>query len=217
MEEEATHTTFPPPPPFWRDFTPDRLERISQLRHESSPIRLDDIPQDLVNLQPPPEPADGQWRCFGSLYTLKDELPGLEAQDIQRLIPADDGDRPLVLKRLAKSLLLNFLELVGVLGSNPAEADDKIKDITALLMNVEHAINEYRPHQTREQLIELMQDHLDRTRAETAALRAATDRARRVLEGLGSIEVPAVDEAVVEVVERERGVWAAMDMVGSWA
>ncbi|EJT75085.1 hypothetical protein GGTG_08923 [Gaeumannomyces tritici R3-111a-1] len=212
MDEEATHTTFPPPPPFWRDFTPDRLERIAQLRDRAQSSRVD-VPPDLVNLQPPLEPADGQWRCFGSLYTLKDELPGLEAQDIQRLIPDGDADRPLVLKRLAKSLLLNFLELVGVLAANPAEADDKIKDITALLMNVEHAINEYRPHQTREQLIELMQDHLDRTRAETAALRAATDRARRVLEGLGSIEIVATEEGGPEVVERERGVWEAMDMV----
>lgn len=60
-----------------------------------------------------------------------------------------------------------------------------------------------------------MQEHLDRTRAETAAVREAVERTRRVIEGLGSIEVPAkVEEGAVERGEgvgREVEVWRAAD------
>lgn len=40
-----------------------------------------------------------------------------------------------------------------------------------------------------------MQEHLDRTRAETAAIREAVDRTKRVIEGLGSIEMSARPES----------------------
>jgi mediator of RNA polymerase II transcription subunit 7 len=72
----------------------------------------------------------------------------------------------------------------------------------------------------------MMQSHLDHTRAETAAIRAEIDKAKQVLEGLGSIEVPSapsVPEPVMsegelqqEVAESERvtrghEVWLSAD------
>ena len=67
-------TTFPDPPPFWRDFTPDKVDRMDSLRRryadqtglEISTIgRVSNVPEDLVNLQPPAEPVDGTWRLYG--------------------------------------------------------------------------------------------------------------------------------------------------------
>lgn len=103
-----------------------------------------------------------------------------------------NGDRALNLKRLAKSVLLNFLELVGAASVNPDGILEKAADIQNILINMHHGINEYRPHQARESLIQTMQARLDQIRAETAAVNAVTDKAKRVLEGLGSIEVPIV-------------------------
>lgn len=104
-------------------------------------------------------------------------------------------ERALNLKRLAKSVLLNFLELIGAASINPEGILDKAGDIQTILFNMHHGINEYRPHQARESLIQTMQTRLDQIRAETAAVNAVTDKAKRVLEGLGSIEVPAPSKA----------------------
>ncbi|KAI1101767.1 MED7-domain-containing protein [Jackrogersella minutella] len=209
MEEEQPQqvsSTWPPPPPFWRDFTPENVARINELRkqqaeiegvEDSSKIRLQDPPRELRNLQPPLEPADGVWRVFGDTYRLNDELPRLEESNIRRLFPNPeerdrDGkhfDRALILKRLAKSLLLNFLELVGLLAMNPDATEEKTNDIRDMFINFHHLINEYRPHQARESLISMMQAQLDRTRAETNAIRDAKDKAERIMEGLGSLKI----------------------------
>ncbi|KAI0378952.1 MED7-domain-containing protein [Hypomontagnella monticulosa] len=209
MEEEKAQvsaSTWPPPPPFWRDFTTESLTRIDELRKEqaeregiedASKIRLQGLPRELRNLQPPLEPEDGTWRVFGDTYKLKDELPRLEDMGIRRLFPNPeerdrDGkhfDRALILKRLAKSLLLNFLELMGLMAINPEAAEEKTQDIRDLFINFHHLINEYRPHQARESLISMMQAQLDRTRAETNAIRDAKDKAERIMEGLGSLKV----------------------------
>lgn len=97
----------------------------------------------------------------------------------------------------------------------PPKAEQKLSDLRTLLINFHHTLNEYRPHQARESTIALMQDHLDRTRAETAAIREAVERTRRVIEGLGSIEVPPVAEAKEAEEEggegREVQVWRAAD------
>lgn len=57
---------------------------------------------------------------------MDDKLPSLEDVNIKRLAPAHneerDGkhlDRAFELKRMAKSLLLNFLELLGIMSIDP--------------------------------------------------------------------------------------------------
>ncbi|KAI0534440.1 mediator complex, subunit Med7 [Xylaria digitata] len=209
MDEEPQQvaSTWPPPPPFWKEFTPDNVARIEDLRKEAAEssgirdslnVRLGvGLPRELRYLQPPPEPDNGEWRVFGDRYALKDELPQLDDGEIRRLFPDPDErdqdgkhfDRATILKRLAKSLLLNFLELTGLLATSPEAAEGKITDLRDLFINFHHLINEYRPHQARESLITMMQSQLDRTRAETNAIRDAKDKAERVLEGLSSLTI----------------------------
>lgn len=68
----------------------------------------------------------------------------------------------------------------------------------------------------------MMQDHLDRTRTETAAIRTQVDKARKVLEGLGSLDLSLIqgdgvvgggDGGVVVrgEEEREAAAWAVAD------
>lgn len=66
----------------------------------------------------------------------------------------------------------------------------------------------------------MMQEHLDRTRTETMAIRTQVDKARRVLDGLGSLSIPEVPKALGDVddgdweaaaLERESDAWAVTD------
>ncbi|KAM0279729.1 hypothetical protein ACHAQH_004420 [Verticillium albo-atrum] len=223
--QKAHSSAFPNPPLFWKDFTPENIARMEELRTARAeetrialkqlPVRTPGIPDSLINLQPPAEPSTGTWRVLGGQYSLGDKLPSLEEVSIKRLAAAHnderDGkhlDRAFELKRMAKSLLLNFLELVGVMSITPEDSATKVDDLRTLLMNFHHVLNEYRPHQARESGIALMQSHLDRTRAETAAIRAQVDSAKRVLEGLGSLEIPpaaATPGSTTEEAGQDRG------------
>ncbi|KAK3940456.1 mediator of RNA polymerase II transcription subunit 7, partial [Diplogelasinospora grovesii] len=206
MEEHDTSKVtalYPDPPPFWKFFTADNIARFDDLKQEYADQHgvdvaqityVPDLPEELTYLQPPPEPAEAKWKLFSEQQT--EELQSLETAGITRLGPLTevdaDGkhiDRAFELKKIAKSLLLNYLELMGVMSLNPQHGAEKLANLKTLFLNFHHILNEYRPHQAREQLIEMMQEQLDSKRAETAAIRAVVDKAKRALDGLGSMEV----------------------------
>lgn len=54
---------------------------------------------------------------------------------------------------------------------------------------VYEVINGYRPHQARETLILMMEEQVEKVRAETKAVRESVARAREFIEGLGKEEV----------------------------
>ncbi|PMD65740.1 MED7-domain-containing protein [Hyaloscypha bicolor E] len=239
QQQNVLAAAFPTPPPFWQSFTPENLSSISSLRaaepQSSSskvepdpatelPIRLLDLPAELRCLQPPEPPVEGLYRCFGDLYNMNDPLPSLEEQGIEQLYTppltptSNNGgkhtDRALILKRIAKSLLLNFLELVGIMSVNPEQYQEKIQDLRTLFINFHHLLNEYRPHQARESLIQMMQTQLERSRAETQGIREMKMKVEGILEGLSHAKLAEEkenEESGNEVVEDRRDVWEALE------
>jgi mediator of RNA polymerase II transcription subunit 7 len=94
-------------------------------------------------------------------------------------------------------------------------------DLRTLFINFHHLLNEYRPHQARESLILMMQDQLDRSKAETEAMLKMKAEVEEILEGLGSLGIGEkhgnenngmVDgEGKAEVVEDGRDTWEELE------
>ncbi|KAI9702803.1 MAG: Mediator of RNA polymerase II transcription subunit 7 [Candelina mexicana] len=214
QQGNAVSAAYPAPPPFYRHFTPQNLSRLKEAQR-SQPLdsntltQQDDaprtnLPPELRFLIPPEPPSAGLYRNFGDTYNVIDVLPSLKDQGIEQLYPsppssptitAADGtkiiqnfDRAFYLKKMARSLLLNFLELVGTLAVAPEQYGRKIEDLRALFVNAHHLLNEYRPHQARETLIMMMEDQLERSRAETDGIWKMKEKVEGVLTGLGGGE-----------------------------
>lgn len=164
-------------------------------------------------------------------------LPSLKEQGIEQLYPSppatDAGKEepsapPLnhayYLLKISKSLLLNFLEFVGILSVAPEQFEPKLEDLRNLFINAHHLLNLYRPHQARESLILMMEEQLDRTREEIREMDRLKDRIEQLLEQLkidgadafaasqvATEEKPKPVELDDKTVEEARQLWALVN------
>jgi mediator of RNA polymerase II transcription subunit 7 len=74
------------------------------------------------------------------------------------------------LKRINRSLVYNFLELINILLYHPEQYPVKIDHFRLLLNNMYALINEYRPLQARETLKLMLKDQIERKKKATEDL-----------------------------------------------
>lgn len=199
---------YPPPPPYIKFFTKENLEKLPEYKKNRKSAAGDEelIESPLDFLVPPPMPQD-QYRAFGSIWQVKDRLPDLEASGLTQLYKKPDADtstdyqyKMQQLRRLLKSLLLNYLELVGVLSVNPELYPAKVEHIGTILVNIHHLLNEYRPHQSRESLIMLLEGQVEYKKKEIQQIEQVCQEVR---EKLGKIQLSNVESG--EEAEGESG------------
>ncbi|XP_045881915.1 mediator of RNA polymerase II transcription subunit 7-like [Meles meles] len=102
----------------------------------------------------PPPPIKDTYMTFGSQFQCDDLIicPS-ESQGIEWLHPMQ-FDHKKKLRKLNMSILINFLDLLGILIRSPGsiKREKKPEDLKLLFVHVPHLINEYQPHQARETL-----------------------------------------------------------------
>ncbi|KAF3936928.1 hypothetical protein ABW19_dt0207276 [Dactylella cylindrospora] len=198
-QQRNTASAFPAPPQFYKNFTAENQAKLKELRGASSQNSEDltqedasnALPPELLCLIPPKAPTEGQYRSFGDTWNIPDRLPTLKELNIPQLFPepSDESyniDRAQELRRLCKSLLLNYLELVGIMGVTPGEFEEKVYHLRIHMINIHQLINEYRPHQARETLISMMEEQLERSKQETEENRKACRKVRELMASLDS-------------------------------
>ncbi|MCJ1411414.1 Mediator of RNA polymerase II transcription subunit 7 [Ptychographa xylographoides] len=196
QQNSSISAVFPPPPPFYKQFTEVNIARHAELQpnlitdfrseedSKERPHATIDLPSELRYLQPPLAPRNGQYRSFGEDRSLSPPLPPLPPE-IEQLYQSPPT--PQILIQLTRSILLNFLEYVHILATNPAHTEygPKWDDLRDLFRNAHQAVNEYRPHQAREALIMMMEAQVERGKRERDGIRELREKVEVMLAGLG--------------------------------
>ncbi|KAL1610106.1 Mediator of RNA polymerase II transcription subunit 7 [Paraconiothyrium brasiliense] len=206
------------------------------------------LPTELRYLVPPAPPSPTtEYSVFGKKTTINalDDYPEvmqairtrLQTHPItgdvvldwtyEQLYPSSSNwsslDRQAYLFRFLRSIIISYIELLGIVAQDPKSSakDEKLKDILTLALNMHALVNEYRPHQARETLIREMERQVERKRAEIEGVEKMKERVQEVLEGLekGTVESKSEGEIVDEASDeerrkgRQREMWGVMNEV----
>ncbi|KAJ5133117.1 hypothetical protein N7526_004482 [Penicillium atrosanguineum] len=239
-QQPAVPTAFAPPPPLWKHFTRENLDELEKIKNEASKGedgRINRNKQwsssELRALDVPPRAAlpGAAGDSHRAILCLR---RATKQQGIEQLYPEPETDTshdpskpsPLnhayYLLKISKSLLLNFLEFVGVLSVSPEQFESKVEDMRNLFINAHHLLNLYRPHQARESLIMMMEEQLHRTKDEIEQMDKVKADIESVLDQLeaegrqvGSVEqldhASDSKEAARRTIEDRRLVWDLLD------
>lgn len=254
MEQGAqASAAYPRPPPFYQHFTPHNLAQLETIRKDkfedddrdgvdAPRLKPEDVPPELRCLVPPEPPTSGIYTSFGerrnvrpatrslcgtllTFLQINEALPSLP-QGIEQLFPdgIQQAERPAQLLRIAKSLLLNFLELVGALSLDPEYAQPKVDDLRTLFFNAHQLMNEYRPHQARETLIMMMEEQLQKKKDEIQGVAKMKEKVDALLASMGEAAAdveaaPAGDETAKDADyetqsrEEQRRIWNTLETI----
>ncbi|ETI28061.1 hypothetical protein G647_00510 [Cladophialophora carrionii CBS 160.54] len=195
--QQIPEAAYPAPPPFWRHFTLANEEELRKLE-ESSPgdQTPQKLPLHLAYLRPPPPPpATAEfYTTFGQKQVIDPTKPSSLPTD-QLLFDPDDPNlnHAVLLSKLTKSLLLNFLELTSILSLDPTKHEEKMADIRQLVLNIHVVINIYRPHQARESVKEMLIGILEDGQREIDECDRLKERIEEFLSDVGQTETPRRD------------------------
>ncbi|KAJ9607175.1 Mediator of RNA polymerase II transcription subunit 7 [Cladophialophora chaetospira] len=197
--QQIPEAAYPAPPPFWRHFTlanEEELKQIEASSNDEQPTRK--LPLHLAYLRPPPPPSEATefYTTFGQKQIIDPTKPSSLPTD-QLLFSPDEPslNHAVLLSKLTKSLLLNFLELTSVLSLDPAEHEEKMADIRQLLINIHVVINLYRPHQARESVKEMLEGILEDGQREIDECNRLKERVEEFLVGVGKAEGSNVQDS----------------------
>ncbi|VDP61260.1 unnamed protein product [Schistosoma mattheei] len=108
--------------------------------------------------RPPTPPGSTAYRMFGNFYNSEDAiLRSLESQGVRRVYP-QTYNRKRELRKINFSILANYLDLLDIITRDPSSCKraEKLDHLAILFINMHHLVNEYRQHQARDLLREIL-------------------------------------------------------------
>ncbi|KER29085.1 MED7 protein [Opisthorchis viverrini] len=115
-------------------------------------------PSSESPVRPPTPPGTNVYRMFGNLYNLDDAiLRSLESQGVRRVYP-QTYNRKRELRKINFSILANYLDLLDIITRDPSSTKrtERLDNLAVLFINMHHLVNEYRQHQARDLLREIL-------------------------------------------------------------
>ncbi|KAF0690288.1 Aste57867_18314 [Aphanomyces stellatus] len=129
---------------------------------------------------PPPPPLKPTYHSFGTPYSTEDSVPDLLPDD--KKLYASTHNIKDEMKKVNRSLMYSFLELIDVLILNPTKFNAKLDDIELLFLNMHNLINAYRPHQARETLIDLLKQQVQERKDAAQDIRRVVDESKQAVQ-----------------------------------
>ena len=139
-------STFPPPPPFYH------LYKSAE----------DQTQEDLI--PPPPPVPPNEYRVFGVVHHNGDEEKLQEPPPPPHLLFHDLSNHlnlKAELKKLCSSVLFSLYQLLDVLVNDQENFRQKTEDIETLFSNITFLLNRFRPHQSRQTIIQIFDDQVE--------------------------------------------------------
>ena len=191
--QAAISSAFPAPPPFYKSFSPSNLNRLQDHFESTGATPLNSfnptdpttasslpdtasLPSDLRHLIPPSIPSNGTYTTFETVHHVK--------LTISESTPPPTQAH---LLDVLHKILLKFLHITHILAIDPSmKFYGPVWDqLDALFKEMHDGINAWRPHQTRESLITMMEGQITNIRLESQRVRESVGRAKEVIEGIG--------------------------------
>lgn len=233
MTEELISSLYPPPPAYYKFFTQQNLNKLEEWRYktgageektkedgetssgdqENDAERVEDVPSgELKFLVPPKQPEGDHYRGYGNIWSFEDKLPSLKDSGWKQLYQEDNDlvtskTKIDELHKLMDSLLLNFLELVSSMSIDPSKFHYKIEDLKLVLININHILNTYRPHQTRESLIMLIKKQIEKKNLEISEIDTACSDIKAKILNLIDNKQAEIEESTGPDVDKDTRVY----------
>ncbi|VDN50659.1 unnamed protein product [Dracunculus medinensis] len=154
---------FPQPPEYAKQYTNENIAKKNVL---------------------PPPPIPCEFTVFGEDYNFEEDMiRSLQSQKMQQLF-SSSGDWRSELKKLNRSTIAAFLDLLDILVRCPNHPErlEKINNLRLLFINMHHLINEYRPLQARDTLQLMLKQQIKSIEDVTKRFRLHLDAGREALQ-----------------------------------
>ncbi|KAI7852873.1 MED7 protein-domain-containing protein [Circinella umbellata] len=188
-EQQATGSAWPDPPYLYKRYTQKNLERLQQAKKTGEfpeiPISQPPEPDFLLASLEPPQPPSDAYTIFDQRWQVHEQLQPLSELGVKQLFPSGQIDRIQELKKLNRTLITQYLDLLDILVKDPEQYGDRIENISTIFINMHHILNEYRPHQARETLRLLMENQIAKKKQLAADLRRKSKETLEMLQKFG--------------------------------